>query len=147
MILAQSIALSLFLGFFFFEFTGLVAGGLVAPGYFALYCDQPWLLAQTLLAAVVTFCLARLLGRWVVLYGRRRFIVTILLGFCLQWLAGGLIWGLDLAATRIDALGYIIPGLVANELERQGIGKTLVSLLIITCAVRLLLRLSGILHN
>jgi poly-gamma-glutamate biosynthesis protein PgsC/CapC len=147
MILAQAIALSLLLGFCFFELTGLVAGGLVTPGYFALYCDQPWLIAQALLSALAAFCLARLLGRWLVLYGRRRFIITILLGFCLQWLAGGLIWGLELAATRIDALGYIIPGLVANEIERQGIGKTLISLLILTCGVRLLLRLTGILHS
>ena len=34
--LVEAIAIGLVLGFFLFEWTGLVAGGLIAPGYFAL---------------------------------------------------------------------------------------------------------------
>lgn len=145
MILASSIAVGLVLGFILFELTGLVAGGLVTPGYFALYFDQPWLMVQGLATAVITMFLVRLLARFTVLYGRRRFIVAVLTGFALQWTAGSLFWGAALAGTRIDALGYIIPGILANEMDRQGLGRTLAALLLVTCAVRLILRLTGIL--
>jgi poly-gamma-glutamate biosynthesis protein PgsC/CapC len=144
MILAQSIALGLFIGFIFFEITGIVAGGLVTPGYFALYIDQPLLLAQSLAAALVSFVLVRFFALFTILYGRRRFIVTVLVGFCLQWIAGSLIWGMALAETRIDAIGYIIPGLLAHEMLRQGIGKTLLALFIVTALVRIALVLLGL---
>lgn len=146
MLLAYSIAIGLVLGFILFELTGLVAGGLVTPGYFALYFDQPWLMVQALAAALAALLLLRLLSRFTVLYGRRRFIVAILLGFALQWMVGALFWGAALAATRIDALGYIIPGILANEMDRQGLAKSLMALLLVSCLVRLVLRFSGLLH-
>ena len=146
MILAYSIAIGLVLGFFLFELTGLVAGGLVTPGYFALYFDQPWLIVQALAVALAAMLLTRLASTFSVLYGRRRFIVTILLGFALQWSAAAFIWGAGLAGTRIDALGYIIPGILANEMDRQGVGRTLAVLLAVSCLVRVILRLTGILH-
>ncbi|MDR2504225.1 MAG: poly-gamma-glutamate biosynthesis protein PgsC [Deltaproteobacteria bacterium] len=145
MILAHAIALGLVLGFLLFELTGLVAGGLVTPGYFALYFDRPFLMLQALLISAAVLALLRLLARHSILYGRRRFTVAILLGFGLQWLWEALYWNLDLAASRMDALGYIIPGILANEMDRQGIGRTLVSLLLVSCLTRLLLRLLGIL--
>lgn len=146
MILAYSIAMGLVLGFLLFELTGLVAGGLVTPGYFALYFDQPWLIAQAVALALATMSLTRLAAMFLVLYGRRRFIVTVIIGFALQWTAAALFWGPGLAKTRIDALGYIIPGILANEMDRQGAGRTLAALLMISCLVRVLLRLTGILH-
>jgi poly-gamma-glutamate biosynthesis protein PgsC/CapC len=144
MILAQSIALGLFIGFVFFECSGLVAGGLVTPGYLALCLDQPRLLAECFGSALAAFCLVRLLALCTILYGRRRFIVTILAGFCLQWAAGSLLWGIPLAESRIDAVGYIIPGLLAHEMLRQGIGKTLLALFVVTALVRVALAGLGI---
>lgn len=146
MILAYSIAMGLILGFLLFELTGLVAGGLVTPGYFALYFDQPWLIVQALAVALAAMLLVRLAAAFTILYGRRRFIVTIIIGFALQWTASALFWGAGLAGTRIDALGYIIPGILANEMDRQGVGRTLAALLVISCLVRVLLRLTGIVH-
>jgi poly-gamma-glutamate biosynthesis protein PgsC/CapC len=144
MILAQSIAIGLVLGFVLFELTGLVAGGLVTPGYFALYFDQPLVMAQTVAVAVCAMLLTRILSMFLILYGRRRFTVTILLAFFLQWSASSLFWGLAVAETRVDALGYVIPGILANEMERQGLGKTLAALLILTCCVRVLLVVFGL---
>ncbi|MDR1827871.1 MAG: poly-gamma-glutamate biosynthesis protein PgsC [Methylobacteriaceae bacterium] len=144
MLLTQAIALSLLIGFAGFELTGLVAGGLVTPGYFALYFDQPMLIVQSLCVAVATMAGVRACSAVTLLYGRRRFILTVLLGFALQWSSISLFWGAALAETRIDALGFIIPGLLAHEMERQGIGKTVVLLFVVSALVRVVLRVSGL---
>jgi poly-gamma-glutamate biosynthesis protein PgsC/CapC len=135
--LVNAIAIGLVLNFFLFELTGLVAGGLVAPGYFAVYWDQPFMIAFNLTLALVTTGLLRLSASITILYGRRRFILCILVGFALQWIVGSAVMGLEMAQGRIDAVGYIIPGLVAHEMDRQGVGITLIALLILSVLVRL----------
>jgi gamma-polyglutamate biosynthesis protein CapC len=137
--LVDAIAIGLVLSFFLFELTGLVAGGLVAPGYFAVYWDQPYTIAFNLALALVTMVLLRFAACITILYGRRRFILCVLLGFALQWTAGAAAMGLELAQGRIDVVGYIIPGLVAHEMDRQGVGLTLIALLVMSTLVRLLL--------
>ena len=138
--LIEAIAIGLVYGFFFFELTGLVAGGLVAPGYFALSFDQPPVVALCLGTAMLTMLLVRLLSSFTILFGRRRFMVCILLAFALQWTAGALLIGSEAAGGRLDVVGYIIPGLVANEMDRQGAGRTLLALLLLSGMVYLSLR-------
>jgi poly-gamma-glutamate biosynthesis protein PgsC/CapC len=146
MLLAQSIALGLLFGFVGFELTGLVAGGLITPGYFALYFDRPLLIAQALGVALATLLCIRLLATVTILYGRRRFILTVLAGFSLQWLLAGLVWEFELAQTRVDALGFIVPGIIAHEMERQGAGRTLAALFVVSVAVRLALHALGLIQ-
>lgn len=137
--LLEAIAVSLVYGFFFFELTGLVGGGLIAPGYFALHFDRPWVIGFGLVAAILTMLLVRGLSFVTLLYGRRRFIVSVLVAFGLQWAASGVLRELEVMQGAPDVVGYIIPGLVAHEMDRQGIGETLVSLLILSCLVHLTL--------
>ncbi len=139
MILAEAIAIGLVLGFFFYELTGLVAGGLVVPGYFALYWHQPVMMATSIGVALITWGFIKLIARVTILYGRRRFTVAILAGFGFQWAIEWCLSGIDIANTRIDAIGYIIPGLLANEMERQGISRTILGLLIVSAGVRICL--------
>lgn len=145
MLLIWSVALGLFYGFIFFEFTGLVAGGLVTPGYFAIYFDSPLLIAESIGISLISFTLVRLISTFTILYGRRKFILSVLIGFVIQWSFGSVLWGMSIAETRIDSVGYIIPGLIAHEMDRQGIGKTLLLLLVISCMVRISLHLMGLL--
>jgi len=137
--LTESIAVGLVIGFFFHEWTGLSAGGLVVPGYIALYWDRPLMIAGTLAVALVTLAVVRLLTRVTILYGRRRFILIIIAGFLFRWLYEGLVTRTGLVAVEIDTIGYIIPGLIANEMERQRVLPTLFSLLAISVLVRLIL--------
>lgn len=143
--LIHAIAIGLVLGFFFFEWTGLVAGGLVTPGYFAVSLERPGMIALCLGVAVLTMLIMRGLSCCCVLYGRRRFILCVLTGFALQWTLGAAVIGAEITRGHIDAVGYIIPGLVAHEMDRQGIGPTLLALLVLSAAVRVLLELWGIL--
>ncbi len=138
--LIEAIAIGLAYGFFFFEWTGLVAGGLIAPGYFALAFDQPWAITLCLLTALAAMILVRAISFFTILYGRRRFIVSVLVAFALQWSVGAVVMGTELAQGRVEVVGYIIPGLVAHEMDRQGIGLTLLALLVLSCLVFLSLR-------
>ena len=102
------------------ELFGLASAGLVVPGYLALYLDQPQRLAATLLVALLTYAAVRHgFSRLAVLYGRRRFGVTILTGFVLNMAAAQL--PLIVAeAPELRAVGFIVPGLIANTALAQG---------------------------
>ena len=100
----------------FVELTGLSPAGLIVPGYLALCLQTPWRIVYTLAVAVAAWGIAKLLGNVMILYGRRRFAVMVLLSFAI-----------DLAVTSLGLLAYdpgmigvLVPGIMAQELERQG---------------------------
>ncbi len=71
----------------------------------------------------------------------------VIAGFVFQWLFRWLVIQTHFLSAEFDTVGYIIPGLVANEMERQRIVPTLLSLLIISVLVRLVLILLGLLRT
>jgi len=141
--LIESIAVGLLVGFFFYEWMGLSPGGFVVPGYLALYLDRPLMILSTLAVSLLTYGVVQLFSRVTILYGRRRFILMILAGFAFQWLYRAVAIKTQLLPVEIDTIGFIIPGLIANEMGRQRILPTLGSLAIVTVLVRLILILIG----
>lgn len=128
-------------GLLFYELTGLSPGGIVAPAYVAVFLDHPTRIAGTVLVSVATHLVMRALGGRVILYGRRRTGLTLAIGFLLQagWegiatseAAGGF-------ASGFAAIGFIVPGLIAADMERQGILRTWAGLLIVAAAVWLVI--------
>ena len=89
-LLALSIGIGLVVSLMFSELLGLAAGGLVVPGYIALYLGRPLDVAATLAAALLAFFLVRILSTFVIVYGRRRTALMILVGYA----AGVLIYEL-----------------------------------------------------
>jgi len=75
-----SIVVSIVLGFLFGELTGWLSGGLVVPGYLALYVDQPLRIVMTYTAAALAFFAVHALSRASILFGRRRFMAFIRCG-------------------------------------------------------------------
>ena len=108
----------------FSEVTGLSPAGLVVPGYIALSLQSPVRVAYTLAIALLAWGCARLLNRWMILYGRRRFAVLILLTYVLN----AIIVGSGILPFDPGMIGAVIPGIIANEFEKQGIAKSLLSL-------------------
>jgi poly-gamma-glutamate biosynthesis protein PgsC/CapC len=141
--LTESMAIGLVLGFFFYEWVGFSPGGFVVPGYLALYWDRPLMIVATLGISLLTYGVIHFLSRVAILYGRRRFILTVITGFVFQWLYEWVGMRTLFFNMEIDTIGYIIPGLIANEIERQRILPTLCSLVIISVAVRLILIVLG----
>jgi poly-gamma-glutamate biosynthesis protein PgsC/CapC len=138
-----ALGLGIALNLLFTEVLGLTSGGLVVPGYLALHFAQPARLLATIAVGGMTFAAVRYgFMRLVVLYGRRRFGVTILTGFVLHGL-----YTLALSSTPAPAdlriVGYIVPGLIANTALSQGFWATMGTTLTIAVLVRLLLAAAG----
>ena len=135
-----AIGLGMTLSLLMSELAGVSAAGLVVPGYLALYLDQPARIAATFLVALTTFAVVRFgVERLVVLYGRRRFGVTVLTGFLLNAALDRLLFALPPEAAGLRAIGYIVPGLMANTALQQGVGSTVGLTLLVAAAVRLIL--------
>jgi poly-gamma-glutamate biosynthesis protein PgsC/CapC len=133
--------IGLVVGFVYYEITDVSPGGVVAPAYCALYVHDPWRIVTTVGLAIVVWAILVLLSRRLIIYGRRRLLLAILLGFCLKaaiaiWLQPTLAIGFDL-----QSIGYIVPGLIANEMARQDVLKTTAGLGTVSIVVYLILLL------
>src|SRR5262249_12456915 len=127
------------------ELVGLSPGGIIVPGYVALLLDRPLALAAFLLIALASYGILRAVGVYLMLYGSRRFAVALLAGMTLSV---GAQWTVPLYVPSYlewVGLGLIVPGLLANQFDRQGVLPTLLMLaiaapltrLIVTVVVRL----------
>ena len=123
------------------EISGYSAGGLVAPVYLALNIRDPLRLAFTLLIIAAVWGADKLLGRFLILYGRRLFAVNVFLSFILSFLIGAA----GIFPFGIRMIGYIVPALVVRDLERQGLVKTAVSLGIVGALCVLAMLWTGLL--
>jgi gamma-polyglutamate biosynthesis protein CapC len=126
--MAVSVLLGLAVALLWTEITSLVPGGLIVPAYLALYIGQPWRIVATLAAAFLAVGVYRLLSRWFLLFGRRRFVLMLFVGGLIGqgWL---LLWPrLFTGPVDLRVIGWVIPGLLANNLVRQKAWPTLASL-------------------
>lgn len=107
------------------EMTGISPGGIITTGYLALFALQPVWLAGTLVAALTTYGIMKLVERRLLLYGRRQFAFYVLAGITVSQLFA------KFAATAgqwdmgLRVIGYLIPGLIARDFARQGIVNTI----------------------
>ncbi|MEA2095097.1 MAG: poly-gamma-glutamate biosynthesis protein PgsC [Candidatus Cloacimonadota bacterium] len=135
-----AIGLGVLISLFFLETFGAAAGGIVVAGYVAMYLHQPITILATLSISLIVFMIVKFLGNFMFIYGRRRMVITVLLGFTIGWMARyyGIFANLS-SDYSVNVIGFIIPGLIANSMERQGIVKTLSILVIAAVIVRFLL--------
>ena len=142
-----SLAIGLLVSLAITEVFGLTAGGMIVPGYFALSVHQPVHLLLTLLVAMATFGVVRLLSKHMIVYGRRRIVLMLLFGFLLGSLVRYCSLGVNPSngesADCMCVIGFIVPGLIALWFDRQGMMNTLGSLATSTVIVRLVLILIG----
>lgn len=147
-LLPVSIGLGLAVGLLFSELYGLAAGGMVVPGYFALYLDRPEEVALTIGVGLATYAIVHVASLVAIVYGRRRTVLMILVGFLLGALVRaaplGVLESLESVGARhaagdANVIGYIIPGLIALWIDRQGLIETVSVLLTASVVVRLIL--------
>ncbi len=138
-LLALSVGLGLVIGLLFTEIFGIATGGLIVPGYMALAMSRPQDILVTLLAAFATFGVVRALSTFLIIYGRRRTALMILIGYLMGMIATQ--WP-GLSAVDYNMIGFIIPGLIAIWMDRQGPSQTMASLAIVSIMVRLILILA-----
>jgi poly-gamma-glutamate biosynthesis protein PgsC/CapC len=137
--IAEAFFIGLIVGFIYYEAVGVSPGGVIAPAYLALYIHEPTQIVLTLVVATLTWGTISLLMPYLLLYGRRKMLLALVLGFVYGVLINrGLGFGSYLPHA-IHSIGYLIPGLIASEMVRQKVLPTLTSLGIVMSFVYLVL--------
>lgn len=141
----ETLLIGLVLALLWAEITDVSPGGIIVPGYFALSIGQPLRVAATLAVAVLTLAAYKVLVRRFILYGRRRFVLMVLVGAVLAqaWLL--LLPGLFPAAAGLRVVGLIVPGILASSLARQKAAPTLASLAAVSTLTFAVARLAALL--
>jgi poly-gamma-glutamate biosynthesis protein PgsC/CapC len=123
----ETLLVGLVLALLWSEATDIPPGGLIVPGYLALYADRPLRLLATLAAALLTLLVFRLLSRHLILFGRRRFVLMVLTGALVSQAWFLLLPRLFSAPLELRVIGWVIPGILASNLGRQKFWPTLAS--------------------
>jgi gamma-polyglutamate biosynthesis protein CapC len=115
------------------ERTGVIPAGLVVPGYLALVLDQVLFVSAILLLSFLTFLIVdRGVARYVILYGRRRFVAMLSMGILLKLAFDALYPAMPFEVYEFRGIGVIVPGLIANAIHRQGVPHTILSTLLLS---------------
>lgn len=116
----------------FYERMQLTTGGAIVPAFLALALEYPLSLVTTLAAGYLTWLIVnKVIVRRKILYGRRKFEVELLVGLgfvtlsiVIEWLAG-VFTGANAALATV---GFLVPGIIAHDMFRQGPKKTLAAI-------------------
>lgn len=130
--------LSLLISLLFTEITNLLPGGIIVPFYFALYLDDPIKIAATVLSALIAVFAVKLLSNYTILYGRRKFALYLIIGILEKILFTYFYFGNSYMFYNLSmTIGYLVPGILGREMEKQGILKTLGALAVVVLLIRL----------
>ncbi|UUY69815.1 poly-gamma-glutamate biosynthesis protein PgsC [Staphylococcus warneri] len=135
-----SLFVGVVLSLIFAEKFGINPAGLVVPGYLALIFDQPIMLLSVLIISCLTFFIVNNgISKWVILYGRKKFAAMILTGMVLKFIFD-LIYPLTpFEMVEVSGIGVVIPGIIANTIQKQGVVITLSSTMLLTCITYVIL--------
>ena len=132
-----SIGLGIILSLVLSEALGVTAGGIIVPGYIALFLHQPIQVLSTFSVAIIVLIIIKLLSRVMFLYGKRRIVLALILGFFFGYLSRIIYIDLE-NINSVAVIGNIIPGLIANWMDRQGVIRTLSVVLLTAVIVKLM---------
>lgn len=131
----ETLFIGLVVGIIYYELVGISPGGVIAPAYFSLYIFYPHHILLTLCIAIVVFLIINLLSSITILFGKRRLLIAIILGFCIKYLIESQVLNLAYPNYDLHFIGYIIPGLIANEIQKQKLIPTMLSIGIVTILI------------
>jgi poly-gamma-glutamate biosynthesis protein PgsC/CapC len=137
----ETFFIGVILAVFYVEIMDIYPGGIIVPAYIALYLDQPLRVLATVLIALLSLLTYQLLSRFFILFGRRRFVMLLLLGALWGQLWFFIVPQMFTGATELRMIGWVIPGLLANNCEKQRFFATLASLFTVSVLTYFLVRL------
>ena len=132
-----SIGLGIILSLVLSEALGVTAGGIIVPGYISLFLDQPVQVVSTFLVAILVWLIIKGLSKVMFLYGKRRIVLALILGFFFGYLSRTIYVDTE-SIKSVAVIGNIIPGLIANWMDRQGVVRTVSVVLLTAVIVKLL---------
>lgn len=133
------IILGIIVSIIFYELTDISPGGLIVPGYIALYIMQPTRVIVTIILSILTLIIVNFLSNYIILYGRRKFSMMVIISFLIRLgiqLSMGYLPLPNILAT--SSIGYIVPGIIAQDIGKQGIVKTISSMFLVASLVSLI---------
>lgn len=128
-----SLVLGVILSLIFAEKTGVMPAGLVVPGYLALVFDQPVFMIMIFSISLLTFLIVNYgISRITILYGRRKFAAMLVTGIALKLIFDFIYPILPFEIYEFRGIGVIVPGLIANTIQKQGVILTFTSTLLLS---------------
>lgn len=141
----EVIILGIILSIIFYEITEISPGGLIVPAYIAFYLYNPQRVVITILAGILTFLIVKFISNHAIVYGRRKFALYIMISFIirvvLKYFNIYIINEYELFILGGSIIGVIIPGIIAQEIDRHGMIRTISSLLILSIFIKSIIEL------
>ncbi|GEN48410.1 poly-gamma-glutamate biosynthesis protein PgsC [Ligilactobacillus pobuzihii] len=135
-----ALVFGLFIGLIFSELTGINTGGIIAPCYLSLSLDTPEVVISIYLVAILTYLIVQyVLPRYMILFGRRKFVAFMVTAVLLKLLLEIVYPVMPFSTFLFRGIGIIVPALIANAFSKQGIKLTTFSTLTVAIAVFLLI--------
>jgi poly-gamma-glutamate biosynthesis protein PgsC/CapC len=141
----ETLFIGILLAVLYAEAFGVLPGGIIVPAYFAMTLDRPLRAVATLAVSLLALAIYKLLAHYFILFGKRRFLLMIVLGGVLTQTWTLVYPHVFSAPLELRVIGWIIPGLLANNLERQKLLPTLASLATVSVVTYFLVKLMGML--
>ncbi|MBT2653277.1 poly-gamma-glutamate biosynthesis protein PgsC [Oceanobacillus sp. ISL-73] len=130
-----AIAAGVILSLFYTERTGIIPAGLIVPGYIAMMVNSPLSIVVTFMIAFLTYLIVmKVIGKFTIIYGRRKFTAMIIIGIIMKAIFDFGLPGYTIpeAVGGLVAIGIIVPGLIANTIEKQGVIPTVGSTIVLS---------------
>lgn len=134
------IIFGIILSIMFYEITEISPGGLIVPAYIAFYINTPQRIIITIIAGILTFLIVKFISNHTIIYGRRKFALCIMIIFMirliLKYFNIYIVNEYEIYILGGSVIGVIIPGIMAQEMDRHGIVRTVSSLMILSIFIK-----------
>lgn len=135
------LALSVFLSLLVEEFIGVSAGGLIVPGVLAMNYNSPDIIIYIYFLSFVVFLIVfQIFSRHMILYGKRKFAMSVLVSLLFKLIFDQFFPIMPLATVGFRGVGTITPALLANTYDRQGVLYTIPSSILVTLIIIAIMR-------
>lgn len=126
------------------ELIGISCGGMIVPGYLAMVCDDLKIMLIIFIISLLTYLIIEfVLPRFVILFGKRKFVATLVVALVLKLIVELCFPLLPVASVAFRGVGVITPGLIANSYAKQSIKFTIPAVL---CGAYLTFGILQLLH-
>ncbi|GAK09321.1 LOW QUALITY PROTEIN: poly-gamma-glutamate synthase subunit PgsC/CapC [Geomicrobium sp. JCM 19038] len=128
-----ALVIGVVLSLIYTERTGIMPAGLIVPGYLALVFDQVIFLVMIFFLSFITYLIVtQVVGRVTILYGRRKFAAMMTVGILVKMIFDYFYPVFPFETVEFRGLGVIVPDLIANAFQRQGVLPTTLSTLVLS---------------
>jgi poly-gamma-glutamate biosynthesis protein PgsC/CapC len=132
------LVIGILISIIFYELTDISPGGIIVPGLLVTYINSIERVIFTVIIALLTYLIVKFLSKYVLVFGKRRFALMIIISIFLSIIFELITHALSGYLLSVSIVGYTIAGLIANDFYKQGVKKTLPALAICVCLLELI---------